>query len=45
MNCPAPDSSPDQTQVASPARTLYDLVNAFGFHVLVTLLGIARALM
>jgi hypothetical protein len=45
MDCPAPNNLPDQTQAASPARTLCDLVNGFGFHVLVILLGIARAFM
>jgi hypothetical protein len=45
MNCPAPDRSPDQAQVANPATTLCGLVNGFGFNVLVILVGIARALM
>jgi hypothetical protein len=45
MDCPAPVNPPDQSQIANPARTLCGLVNDFGFHVLVILLGIARAFM
>jgi hypothetical protein len=45
MDCPAPVNSPDETQVAHSASTLFGCLNGFGFHVLMILLGIARALM
>ena len=45
MDFPTPINPPDQTQIENGVRTIRSFLNAFGFHVLVTLLGIVRALM
>jgi hypothetical protein len=45
MDAAAPINPPDETQIENAASTFRNILNAFGFHVLVTLLGIVRALM
>jgi hypothetical protein len=45
MDSPVPVAPPDQTQIEDGATTPHGFLNAFGFHVLVILLGIALAFM
>jgi hypothetical protein len=45
MDSPAIVSAPDQTHIEGGEQTPPGYLNAFGFHVLVILLGIALAFM